>query len=867
MKRVVILLLAAAACLAARASFAVNPPGTALPPPSTGGLAALDPLVAKLTTHRRLLLVAAHPDDEDTALLTVVARGLGGEAAYLSLSRGDGGQNLIGDELGPALGVIRTQELNAARKLDGARQYFTRGYDFGYSKSVEEALRFWPREEILKDAVRVIRRFRPQVVDHVFSGTPRDGHGQHQESALIAKDAFRAAGDPSAFPELAQEGLTAWQPKALYRSTRFLDREAPTVVVPTGGIDPITGRSYQQIAVASRSLHRSQGTGALQLIGGNETRLAWVAGAGGAQEKDLFAAVDTSLPAIAGEVSDPARRRRIEERLRMVQKLAEETRRQLAPATIATAVAPLSAALEELRAARKAAAEEKGSAAVFFLDEKLRAAQDALAIAAGVALEATADRETALAGETLQVAANVWNAGSQPVEVKTMELTSPAGWRAEGDGAGRKLDPGKLEEWKFAAGPPTGAPPTVPYFLRRPLSGAMYDWSEALPSVRGEPFEPPPLSATVTLAIGATAVRIEREVTFRYRDETFGEIRHGLRVVPKLEITVEPDLLVWPLTRKETRTIEATVVSNSPEPLSGSVQADPPPGWSGIKPQAFSLAKRGDRTIVRLEIAPPPRPVSGRWTIPVRGVLTNGERFEQSISLIDYEHIRPTPMPRSSGIAFSAIELKLPSVKSVGYIRGAADRVPEALAGVGIPVRVLAPSEIESGSFSGYDAVVVGPRAYETEPALSRANARLLDYARSGGLVIVQYQQYPFIQGDFAPEKLEIARPHDRVTDETVPVKVLDPAHPILTTPNRIGPSDWEGWVQERGLYFAHTWAPGYRPLLSMADPGEEEKRGGLLAATVGKGHYVYTGLAFFRQLPAGVPGAYRLFANLLAWR
>ncbi|HYR46262.1 MAG TPA: PIG-L family deacetylase, partial [Thermoanaerobaculia bacterium] len=359
MKRAFLAIAAFMTSLAAVCALAVSAPGTALPPPSTGGLAALDPLVHKLTTHRRLLIIAAHPDDEDTALLTVVARGMGGEAAYLSLSRGDGGQNLIGDELGPALGVIRTQELNAARKLDGARQYFTRGYDFGFSKSLEEALRFWPREEIVKDAVRVIRRFRPQVVDHVFSGTPRDGHGQHQESALVAKEAFRAAGDPAAFPELAQEGLAPWQPKVLYRSTRFLDREATTVVVSTSGIEPITGRSYQQIAVASRSLHRSQGTGALQVVGPNETRVAWVAGAGAPQEKDLFGAVDTHLSAIAGEVADGARRRRIEERLKTVQKLAEETRRQLAPGSVAAAVTPLAATLEELRAARAIAAQEK----------------------------------------------------------------------------------------------------------------------------------------------------------------------------------------------------------------------------------------------------------------------------------------------------------------------------------------------------------------------------------------------------------------------------------------------------------------------------------------------------------------------------
>ena len=268
-------------------------------------------------------------------------------------------------------------------------------------------------------------------------------------------------------------------------------------------------------------------------------------------------------------------------------------------------------------------------------------------------------------------------------------------------------------------------------------------------------------------------------------------------------------------------------------------------------------------------ISPPAGLPEGRSTIAVTAALegVGGERLAGSVRLIDYEHIAPTPVPIGSSVEFSAVNLQLPRLTRVGYVRGAADREPEALSAVGVPIKLLDPKELETGDLSTYDAIVVGPRAYETEPALSRANARLSDYARSGGLVIVQYQQYGFIQGGFAPEKLEIARPHDRVTDETVPVKILEPSHPIFTTPNRIGPADWEGWVQERGLYFARTWAPAYKPLLSMADPGEEEKRGGLLAASLGKGHYVYTGLAFFRQLPAGVPGAYRLFANLLAWK
>ena len=871
MKKVFLLILAAVTCLASADSLAVSAPGTVLPPPSTGGIAVIDPLLAKLTTHRRLLVIAAHPDDEDTALLTLVARGMGGEAAYLSLSRGDGGQNLIGDELGVALGLIRTQELNSARRLDGARQYFTRAYDFGYSKSLEEALQFWPRQEVLEDAVRVIRRFRPQVVDHIFSGTPRDGHGQHQESALIARDAFKAAGDPAAFPDLAREGLTPWQPRAMYRSTRFLDREATTIVLPTGGIDPISGRSYQQIAVASRSLHHSQGTGALQLIGPNETRVAWEEGGAGSGGKDLFAGIDTRLAAIAAEVSDPARRRKMEERLETAQKIAEETRRNLLPSKLDAAVAPLCAALEELRAARALVARPPANeqSVAMLLDEKIAAAQTAIAAAAGVTIDAIADRETAPAGEPIATTVSIWNAGSRKIDVERVELTSSDGWRVpEADARARGIEPGKIEEWKLAPAVPEGKRiPTIPYFLRRPVGRGLYDWTEAPGYVRGEPFQPPPLSASALVTIAGSHLLISREVTYRFRDEAFGEIRHSLRAVAKAEVSVEPNLIVWPIGRKPSARLEVAVVSNSSAPVSGRVEAAVPAGWPAVAPQAFSLSRMGDRVLVGVSVVPPATLPPGRSAISVAAVVDGGERLAGSVRLIDYEHIAPTPAPYNSLIDVSAVALELPRLNRVGYVRGAADREPELLAAVGVPIRVLDQRELESGDLSRYDAIVVGPRAYETDPALSRSNARLLDYVRAGGLAIVQYQQYPFIQGSYAPDKLEIARPHDRVTDETVPVKILEPSHPIFTTPNRIGQEDWDGWVQERGLYFAHSWGPAYTPLLGMADPGEDEKRGGLLAATIGKGHYVYTGLAFFRQLPAGVPGAYRLFANLLAWK
>jgi hypothetical protein len=297
------------------------------------------------------------------------------------------------------------------------------------------------------------------------------------------------------------------------------------------------------------------------------------------------------------------------------------------------------------------------------------------------------------------------------------------------------------------------------------------------------------------------------------------------------------------------------------------VEVTLPALWPGIAPAPFSLSRKGDRTVVEVSLLPPESLSPGRFEIQVTAVLAGGARFTMTIAMIDYGHIRPTPFPNPADVAFSAVDLKLPKIASVGYVRGAADRVPEALLGVGVPVHLLTDAELERSDLSRYDAILVGSRGYETNPALPRANGRLLDYTRAGGLLIVQYQQYPFVQGGFAPFPLEIARPHDRVTDENAKVAILDPANPLWSTPNRIGPDDWNGWVQERGLYFARSWAPEYTPMLSMADPGGPELKGGLLAARLQKGLYIYSGLAFFRQLPAGVPGAYRLMANLLAWK
>jgi LmbE family N-acetylglucosaminyl deacetylase len=856
-------LLAAAAPRAEENPVAA--PTYALTPPTTGGLEAVDRTLRRLATHRRLLVIGAHPDDEDTELLALVAQGMGGEAAYLSLSRGEGGQNLVGPDLGVGLGLVRSQELSAARRLDGGRQFFTRAYDFGFTRSLEETIQNWPEAVLQEDAVRVIRRFRPQVVVSIFSGTARDGHGQHQAAGVTAQKAFQAAGDPAIFKTLAAEGLTPWQPRALYRETGWFDKDGTTIVLPTGGVEPLTGRSYYQIAMASRSLHRSQDMGRLQEPGPQDTQIGWVSGGAGKEGKDLFAGVDTRLSAIAAETADPTRRAAMEKHLERAAALTAEALRRLSTPDLAATPPLLAEVLDALRAARGEV--RPGDSGVGMLvDEKIALAESALAAAAGLTLDVLADRETVAPGETISVTASVWNAGSQPIVVDEVAFVSPDAWETGAPAPGRLVAPGTLEEWKASTALSPSARPTLPYFLYRPLIGDLYDWSATAPAVRGEPFAPSPLRARVRLTIAGASVTLERDAAFRLRDEVLGEVRRPVRAVPALDVVVEPHLLVWPRTQSD-KHVEVTLASNAERALSGRLEISAPPGWPVPPPRPFMLGKRGERTFFDVPLAPPAHLPDGRYPISVAAVLSDGSRAELGVRIIDYGYIPRTPRPEAAELAIAAADIRFPALNRVGYVRGAADQVPEALRAVGVPIEILTERDLEAGDLSRYDAILVGSRAYETDPALPGANGRVLDYARAGGLVIVQYQQYPFVRGGFAPFSFDIARPHDRVTDETAKVTVLDPTSPVFTTPNAISAADWDGWVQERGLYFAHTWAPEYTPLLAMSDPGGPEQKGSLLVARLGKGRYVYTGLAFFRQLPAGVPGAYRLLANLLAWK
>ena len=835
--------------------------------------------------YRRVLMIGAHPDDEDTELLTLLVRGLGAEAAYLSLNRGEGGQNLIGPELGEALGLIRSEELLAARRLDGARQYFTRAYDFGYSKTLAETWSHWPQDTILKDVVRIVRRFRPQVIVSVFSGTPRDGHGQHQAAGWSAAEAFQAAGDSTRFPELErEEGLRAWTPLKLYRSARF-DSAATTLRLAGGVLDPAVGKSYHQIAMAGRSLHRSQDMGQLQRLGPSEIRLALVEDRTGQGGGGLFDGIDTTMTAMPWR----SRPEETEEARVRFAALVDSARGLVGPASPGAAAGMLGRARRELEPRQPDARVQ----VLFWTPEQTdqrRHLDRAIAIAQGLVGDAVAEDDRVVGGQRVAVTTAVWNAGADSLAAAA-HLHAPPGWSVEGDTLEPvPLAPGDLQRQELTVVVPEEGSPE-PYFLRHPLLGGLYDWTGTSPRARGEPFDPDP--SPELLLSSAAGGRMQREVTYRLSDQALGEMRRPLTVVPRVDVKLDPDTTLWSTVVPASHRFTVTLTHGARDTTAGTVRLVLPEGWAPVASRRFRFTGEDQHQTFAFEVRPPR--ALGAGTVEVRAVArtAGGEEFSAGVYTVDYPHIRPRSYALPAVATVRTAALALPPLARVGYVRGASDRVPEALRRAGLPVELLDPATLDRGDLARYDAIVVGPRAYETEPALVENNGRLLDYARAGGLVIVQYQQHRFFTGDFAPYPLAVGgRPltlvadspaagsagapapppappvsHDRVTDETAPVAVVAADHPALLRPNRIGAEDWEGWVQERGLYFARTWDAAYQPLLETHDPDEAPLEGGLLVAAVGKGTYVYTGLSFFRQLPAGVPGAFRLFANLLALR
>jgi LmbE family N-acetylglucosaminyl deacetylase len=841
--------------------------------------------------YKRVLMIGAHPDDEDTELLTVLVRGMGAEAAYLSLNRGEGGQNLIGPELGEALGLIRTEELLAARRLDGARQYFTRAYDFGFSKTIDETWTHWPRDTVLKDVVRIVRRFRPQIIVSIFSGTPRDGHGQHQAAGWAAQEAFAAAGDSTRFRELfREEGLIPWTPQKLYRSTRF-DSTATTLTLNGGVLDPAVGKSFHQIAMAGRSLHRSQDMGQLQGIGPSQIRLALLQSRTSGPDAGLFDGIDTTLYAmplgerrtaesaglvLAGEAV-PALRRYVSRVDSVNAARGDQVRRR---SLLARAAADLEAAVAQ---PPRASAADRG---VYYTrgieqEDQLAHLNSSAWHLGRMVFDAVVDDDRVVSGQMLRWFLSSWNASEVPrrAAMRAAECVPLGECRApDHEPKPHLVAPGQIstDTFDFAV---SDQPLSTPYFLRLPRSGDLYQWREERTDQAqitggppyGEPFEAPVFLGSVEVNAGESdslGASRSAEAVYRFNDQARGEVRRPVIVVPRIDVKIDPATELWPTNSPHAQRFTVTLVHGAPDSTSGAVSLRLPRGWPPVAPQRFDFSQPDERATFDFLVRPPAGLTTA--TVELRAFARDSEDrvYDVGVFAVDYPHIRPRAFVRAATATVRLAPMALPRLTRVGYVRGAADQVPEALSSVGVPVVLLSAETLGRGNLSRFDAIVVGPRAYETDSSLVANNGRLLAYVRRGGLLIVQYQQHRFFTGQFAPYPMTVGGPqvsHDRVTDEKAPVRVLARALPVTRMPNRLASSDWTGWIQERGLYFARSWDQRYQPVLETHDPGDSPQRGGLLIAPVGTGTYVYTGFSFFRQLPAGVPGAFRLFVNLLA--
>jgi LmbE family N-acetylglucosaminyl deacetylase len=908
--------------LAGTASFLLPSHASAQTPSSSGerpGVVEAALLMRQLDGIKRVLMIGAHPDDEDTALLAVLARGMGAQAAYLSLTRGEGGQNLIGPELGEGLGIVRTGELLAARRVDGGGQFFTRAFDFGYSKTAEETFGHWPRDSILSDVVWAIRVFRPQVIVSVFSGTPNDGHGQHQVAGILAREAFEAAGDPTRFPEHADRGTEAWTPLKLYRRT-WRDPEASTLAIETGTLDPVLGRSYHQLAMRSRSQHRSQDFGTAEPGGPRVTLLELVQSRVVGPDTSLFAGVDTTLTGVAREWSEkgPAATDGdgLAEAVDVYRHLLAEARGDLVALAPSRAVPALARALEALREARsyagggagpdgfRADAQGRDQGLLRALDERIETLQEAILAAASVTLIAESEDDVLVPGQSFWVRVKLWNGGPLELETAPSDLVVPGGWIVTGDDEiarepGSRFYPASLEEarrpgdeergtggqgtaptelssgavatWGFRVRIPRDAGPSQPYYLRHDRAGDLYTWPRD-PALRGRALGPAPVSAAVELRLRAgsaeTRLAVSRPVRFRGVDKAVGEYWRPLLLLPAISVTIEPRTIVWPLGEKTPRSVVVTVRSEAPDGLSGRLRLVAPDGWV-VSPAERSVALEAPGVLrsYSFEIAPTGEPSgatdSAGW---LRAVVEGGGRsFAHEAVVIDYPHIEPSPYVSSAKTALRRVDVEIDAGRLVGYVVGSGDQVSDAIRQLGLPVEMIEPGGLESNGLERFDVIVLGVRAYEVRSDLAAANTTLLDWVRDGGVLIVQYNKYELPEGGFAPYAVAMDRPHGRVTDEASEVTILDPDSPAFLRPNRITETDFEGWVQERGLYFLSEWDDRFTPLLAVVDAGEDPQAGSLVVGRVGDGLWVYAGLSFFRQLPAGVPGAYRLFANLLS--
>ncbi|MFL5563102.1 MAG: PIG-L family deacetylase [Gemmatimonadaceae bacterium] len=821
--------------------------------------------VAAAGVTTRVLMIGAHPDDEDSALLAWLAAGGHADVAYLSLTRGEGGQNFIGDERGDLLGVVRTEELLAARRADGAHQFFARAYDFGFSKSADEALARWGHDSTLRDVATVIRAYKPHIIISVWQGTSADGHGHHKASGMLAREAFRIAGDSTALPASSTSGLRPWAPAAIY-SLVFRRSATPVagegnVAIDAGEYDPVIGESYAQLAARGRSMHKSQEQGTPQRRGAEwhvMQRVGTTAGVRCASPTTptLFDCVDTRWARL-GRALPPA----LTSSLDSIQPALAAARRALGTAatTNPEALVVALARLHRLERRLSAAARAAGDAdAIATLDIALRRSTRALAGAASVQAEAVAASDMVAVGDSVAVRLAVRARDGVGVRVLGVRF------------GGTDVAPSSIAQAavKVAAGDSlaltvqlAGARPTQPWWLADGRRGDSY----AAPVEHvAEDLRTPSAIALVSAVIAGDSLELAVPVVRRRTDPIEGDVEHALLVVPAVSVAFERPIEYLRSGVSVDRNIHVIVRTARSGDAAVAVRLELPPGLTS-QPTSQNVLPVGNGRARVASFHVTGTVSSGN--LAIRAIArADGAEFSRGYVPVAYAHIEPRMVYSDARLALDAVAVKLPSNTVIGYVKGATDDEPAALSQLGFDVRLLDPDTLADAALDNFGAIVIGPRAYARQPSLVTNNRYLLDYVRRGGTMVVQFGREELRAPGLFPYPLTVSLGNqDRVTDETSPVTILDSAARVLNYPNRITAADFSGWTQERATYIPREFDPRYQTVLALHDPGGEPMPGALLIAPLGRGNYIYCSLALFRQLPDAVPGAARIMANLLA--
>ena len=835
---------------------------------------ALELMLRQLSNTGTFMQTDAHPDDEDNGLLAMLGRGQGMRTTLVTLTRGDGGQNEIGPELGQSLGVLRTEELLAVHRFDGAEQYFTRAIDFGYSFSVEESIQKWGHDEIVGDLVRHIRTIRPDVIAGFLCGGQAGGL-HHQASAVLTREAFRAAADPAQYPEQIKEGLRPWQATRYFCTDENSFAPQPPARTPemiladVSGFDPLLGRTYAELGLEARSMHKCQGTSQLLLLPGQSQSRTYRLQEGGSNVATLFEGVDVSVRGLARFARGNATPG-LTTSLQAIQQSVIDATAASRSRGVTAAVTPLVAGLRATRALRsglvRMVSDETAEYEIDFrLAQKERQFQDALAIAAGVRLDALADDGVVTPGQPITVTAYAAS-GLRSVELRGASLQGFDGTLGSCTG-----EPEKTVSCKAAVRIPSDAHLSTPYWTPR-SDAARYEFEADVPF--GVPFRPTPFRASFDLIVNGERITIERPVQYRYSNLVAGEKRSQLNVSPAFDVGVDPDIAVFSTlapnpgaSASRRKTVSVTISNNQKGPASANVALQAPGGWT-IEPatQPVRFTREDESVTVKFAVQPPANATAGEMAIKALVTTETGARSEAGYQVVEYPHIHRRHVVREAAVRVNVIDVTVAPGVKVGYVMGVGDRVPDAIEQLGASVTLIDPEMLASGDLSQFSVIMLGVRAYERRQDLRANNQRLLNYAENGGTVIVQYQRTEFNEAQYGPFPAKTTT--ERVTDENAPIEVLVPDHPIFTTPNRIGPETWSGWVQERGTYFMGARDPRYVDLLRSQDPfpfNATPKTGILVEARVGQGRWLYTGLGLWRQLPAGTDGAYRLLANLIS--